>query len=328
MALKILSNQVGKLDWRKRSTHNVELERLKMDLLDVEWTAQENADHLEISFKRLRGKLEKHIEELQKDKLDKYPSLTPLIPPWKQQNGEPPQPIPISITQLTAFVAAFRAMLEKLKELQHENVVLKCKPFLEDWEDCTRSFEEALEVAKNRERKRSLISLPRVEKTSIEQESAPELQDTKALSQDEWEDDFFEKEEPVPNEPATPKKLNSQTMRGFRYSSKVRAVEGLRKRTKTTDEEKENENLIGELAKLTGQAKISARRIQESLKNDRKVTEQLDAQTDTSLDLAHQLNRRAKDLLAKSSASDIGFCLALFVSMVMFWVTFIIMYFI
>jgi len=328
MALKILSNQVGKLDWRKRSTQNVQLERLKMDLLDVEWTPQETADHLEISFKRLRERLEKHIEELQRDKLEKYPSNTPLIPPWEQQNGEPPQPIPISITQLTEFVAAFRAMLEQLKEFQHENVVLKCKPFLEDWEDCARSFEEALEVAKNRERKLSLNSLNRNEKSSKEPESAPEDTKTLTLSQDEWEDDFFEKEEPAPDKTATLMKLSSPARRGFRYSSRVRAVEGLRKRTKTTDEEKENENLLGELAKLTGQAKSAAQRIQESLRKDRKVTEQLDARTDAAVDLAHQLNRRAKELLAKASASDIGFCLALFISMVMFWVTFMIMYFI
>lgn len=328
MALKILTNQVGKLDWRKRSVHNVELERLKIDLLDVEWTPQETADHLEISFKRLKERLEKHIEELQQDKLEKYPPNTPRIPPWEQQNGEPPQPRPISVTQLTEYVAAFRGMLEQLKEFQHENVVLQCKPLLEDWEDCTRSFEEAIDVAKNRQRKRSLISLPTVEESNKEQEVSPEATKPLSLSEDEWEDDFFEKEDPVPDKVTTPKRLSSPAMRGFRFSSRVRAVEGLRKRTQTTDAEKENENLLGELETLTGKAKSAAMRIQESLKKDKKVTEHLNASAGEAVDLAHQLNRRAKELLAKASASDIGFCLALSISMGMFWVTFMIMYFI
>lgn len=145
-------------------------------------------------------------------------------------------------------------------------------------------------------------------------------------SGEDWEDDFFEREDPVSSKDSH-KRLTTPTVRGFRFSSRVRAMEGLRKRTQTTDLEKENENLLGDLATLTGQAKKAAIRIQESLRKDRKVTEQLADRTDAAVDLAHQLNRRAKELLAKASVSDIGFCLALTVSMVMFWVTFVVMYF-
>jgi len=325
MALKILSDQVGKLDWRKRS-HNIELERLKLDLLDVKWTQQETADHLEISFKRMRDRVEKHIDDLQRDSLKKYPPDTPQIPPWEQQNCEHVS-VPISVTQLTEFVVAVRAMLEQLKEMQHENIVLKCKPFLKDWEETTRSFEEALDIAKNRQRKRSINSLVRFEEANKEEEHPIVERKTLTLSLGEdWEDDFFENEAPVPIK-SSPKLGVSPTMRGFRFSSRVRAMEGLRKRTHSTDVEKENENLLGELATLTGQAKSAALRIQESLKSDRKATDQLDARTEAAVDLAHQLNRRAKELLSKATASDIGFCLALSVSMLMFWVTFVVMYF-
>jgi len=323
MALKILSNQVGKLDWRKRS-HNIELERLKLDLLDVKWTQQETADHLEISFKRLRDRVEKHIDDLQRDSLKKYPPDTPQIPPWEQQNCEH-ESVPMSVTQLTEFVVAVRAMLEQLKEMQHENIVLKCKPFLEDWEKTARSFEEALDNAKNRQRKRSINSLIQVEDANKEEHPTEEKMTLASLGE-EWEDDFFEDEAPVPTK-SSPKTVVSPTMRGFRFSSRVRAMEGLRKRTHSTDVEKENENLLGELATLTGQTKSAALRIQESLRRDRKVTDELDARTEAAVDLAHQLNRRAKELLSKATASDIGFCLALSVSMLMFWVTFVVMYF-
>lgn len=168
MALKILSDQVVKLDWRKRS-NNIELERLNQDLLDVKWTQQETADHLEISFKRLRDRVDKHIEDLQRDKLKKYPPITPKTPPWEKQDIKH-EGVPISVTQLTEFVAAVRAMLEQLKELQHEkNIVLQCKPFLEDWEKCVRRFEEALDIEKNRQRKRSINSLIQVEETKKEE---------------------------------------------------------------------------------------------------------------------------------------------------------------